>query len=154
MKTNQDSPAPGVAAVIRIDSPRFGALEVSADRIIEFPRGMPGFESLRRFFLFHPEGGDEPRYFVLQSIDDPSIAFHLADPALFGFDYEIMLPDDDAVAIGLTDPTDAVVAVILVRDGSTPLRANLNAPLIINTRTRRGLQHVLARAQPETEAPR
>lgn len=141
---------------MKIDSPRFGTLEIESERIIEFPRGLPGFDALQRFSLFHPEEGNaEPRYFILQSVDDPEVAFHLADPSYFGLDYEILLDDEDAAAIGLTDPNEAVVAVMLVRDESAeaPLRANLTAPLIINIRARRGLQHILARSprSPEKE---
>lgn len=129
----------------RVDSPRFGTLEVEPGKIIEFPRGLPGFEACRRFSLFHPEGG-EPKYFILQSIDDPEVAFHIADPARFGFSYEISLSDEDAALIGLADAAEAVVAVILTKpEASTPLSANLNAPLVINLASRRGLQHVFAR---------
>ena len=37
---------------MKIDSPRFGTLQVAPDRIIEFPCGIPGFEDLRRFPRF------------------------------------------------------------------------------------------------------
>ncbi len=139
---------------MRIDSPRFGSLEVSPDKIIEFPAGLPGFESLRRFSLFHPEG-QEPKYFILQSVDDPAMAFHIADPARFGCDYEIILSDAETELIGLTDPADAVVAVMLIKDESVqpPLRVGLNAPLVINVRNRRGLQHPLARRRGSAETP-
>jgi len=68
---------------MKIDSPRFGTLEITPESIVEFPAGLAGFESLRRFSLFHPEGGDG-NYFILQSVEDPAVAFHLADPARFG----------------------------------------------------------------------
>ena len=61
---------------MKIESPRFGTLEVEPSRIIEFPKGLVGFENCRRFSLFHAEGG-EPTYFILQSLDDPAIAFHM-----------------------------------------------------------------------------
>lgn len=129
---------------MKIDSPRFGTLEITPERIVEFPAGLAGFESLRRFSLFHPEGGDG-NFFILQSVEDPAVAFHLAAPARFGLAYEIELSDGEAALIGLDDPLDAVVAVMLIKDeaASAPLRASQSAPLIINTRSRRGLQFVL-----------
>ena len=130
---------------MHIESPRFGSLDIEPARIIEFPKGLAGFEQLHRFTLFHPEGED-PKYFFLQSVDDPAIAFNVADPARFGFAYEIVLDDAEAALLQLTDPAAAAVAVILLRDGdAAPLRANLDAPLIINTESRRGLQHVFAK---------
>lgn len=140
---------------MRIDSPRFGSLEIDPNRIIEFPAGLPGFESLRRFSVFHKEDSDEPNYYILQSVDDPAMAFHIADPARFGCDYEIVLSDAETELIGLTDPADAVVAVMLLKDENLqpPLRVGLNAPLVINVRTRRGLQHPLARRRGSPETP-
>jgi reactive intermediate/imine deaminase len=131
---------------MKIDSPRFGTLEIAPDRVVEFPAGLAGFETLKRFSLFHAEGG-EGNYFILQSVEDPTVAFHIADPARFGVAYEVELSDGEAALIGLEDPLDAAVAVMLIKDeaAGAPLRANQNAPLIINTRSRRGLQFVLAR---------
>jgi flagellar assembly factor FliW len=129
-----------------IDSPRFGKLEVAPDRVIEFPEGIPGFEDLHQFTLFHPEGGD-PKYFLLQSIEQPALAFPIADPGRFGFSYEIELSDAQTATLALEDPADVVVAVMLIKNedqGGEPLRANLNAPLVLNLKSRRGIQHVFA----------
>lgn len=130
---------------MKIESPRFGTLDVEPSKIIEFPRGLPGFEHCRRFTLFHPEGQD-PKYFILQSLDDAGVAFHIADPARFGFSYEIALSDDEVAEIQLTDPNTVAVTVMLSKtaDGA-PLSANLNAPLVINLASRRGFQHTFAR---------
>lgn len=133
---------------MNIEPSHAGALAVSADRIIEFPAGLPGFEAYRRFTLFHPESpeGGPPRYFILQSLDDETVAFNIADPELFGFNYEITLSDAEAAALDLADPSEAAVVVMLVKEsGSDELRANLKAPLVLNIRTRRGIQHVFAR---------
>lgn len=130
---------------MKIDSPRFGALEIAPDKVIDFPNGLLGFENVRRFSLFHPEGA-KVSYFILQSLDDPELAFNIADPALFGFDYEITLSDDEDAAIGLTNPDDAVVMVILAKDAENQeLRANFSAPLVLNLRSRKALQHVFSR---------
>lgn len=137
---------------MNIDSPHSGSLSVAPDRVIEFPDGLPGFESLRRFSLFLPESdaaGNAPKYFILQSLDDPAVAFNIADPALFGFNYEINLSDAEIAVLELADPSEAAVVVILVKNDGTggegELRANLKAPLVLNVRARRGIQHVFAR---------
>ncbi len=140
---------------MKIESPRFGTLVVESSQIIEFPRGLAGFEHCRRFSLFHPEGG-EPSYFILQSLDDPAIAFHIADPARFGFAYEIVVSDEESADLAIdaaersvaTSTAQLAVAVIVSKETpEQPLRANLNGPLIINLDTRRGLQHVFARLE-------
>lgn len=133
---------------MNIESPRFGTLTVDSDNIIEFPEGLAGFETCRRFTLFHPTDA-EPKFFILQSLDDAAIAFHIGDPAHFGFSFKIELSDAETALIKLTDPFDAAVVVILWKDAGensdARLHANMNAPLVINTRERLGLQHIFAR---------
>lgn len=136
---------------MNIDTPHSGTLEIAPDRIIEFPDGLAGFEDYRRYTLFHPEtkDGEVPRYFILQSLDDPLIAFNIADPSLFGFSYEIELSDKESATLDLADPAEAAVVVILVKDAlpgsdAGKVRANLKAPLVLNVRARRGIQHVFA----------
>lgn len=136
-------------SAMNIDNPHSGTIEVAPDRVIEFPNGLPGFEDLRRYTLFDPETGEGvPRYFILQSLEDPSVAFNIADPALFGFNYEINLSDEESASLDLADPSEAAVVVMLVADdsgaGMGNVRANLKAPLILNVRARRGIQHVFS----------
>lgn len=130
---------------MKIDSPRFGSIEIESDKLIEFPQGLPGFEAITRYTLLHPEG-ENPNFFILQAVDEPALAFHIADPKRFGFDYQISLTDAQVALLNLTNPADCAVAVMLTKeDASQPLRAHLNAPLIINLATRRGLQHSFAK---------
>lgn len=130
---------------MKIESPRFGTLEVDPSKIIEFPRGLLGFESCTRYTLLDPPN-DDTKYFILQSIDDPELAFYVSDPDRLGFSYEISLSDEDSALIGLSNPQDAVVAVVLSKpDPNGPMSANLHAPLVVNLATRRGVQHVFTR---------
>lgn len=135
---------------MRIDSPHFGALEIDAAKVIEFPKGLPGFEHCRRFTLFH-EDSAEPIVFTLQSLDEPDVALSIADPTRFGLHYELTLSDEDTSALRLGAPEEVAVAVVLhraadaVTAASSSISANLMAPLVINTRERRGLQQVIAR---------
>lgn len=128
---------------MNLDNTRFGAIKVDPDKLIEFPRGLPGFEDLHRFALLEPEHLDSgtPAYFILQSVDDAGIAFHISDPANFGFNYELELSDEDAALIRMSDPAKVAVVVILLNEGGG-VRANLKAPLVLNLDARLGVQHV------------
>ena len=133
----------------KISSTRYGDIEVADDKIIEFPLGLAGFEDLRRFAFLHPES-DQPKYYILQSMEDADVAFTIADPAVFGFSYEITLDDALNGVLAQADTPEAVaddaVLVILAKDNdSAPLRAVLKAPLILNLKTRRGVQHTFTR---------
>lgn len=138
---------------MNIDSPRFGSLEIEPSRILEFPEGLAGFEDCKRYTLFHPDA-EKPLYFILQSLDDPAVAFHIADPAQLGFSFDVDLTDEEIELLQLKNPADAAVVVILSKDelatggaanDGSKLKANLKAPLVLNLESRRGLQHVFGR---------
>ena len=135
---------------MKIKSPRFGTLMVNPSHVIEFPQGLIGLEHCRRFALFHPER-KKVGHFLLQSLEDPALAFHIGDPEQLGFAYQIVLSDEEAADLAIRGAERNVaksaarlaVAVILSKESpGQPVRANLNGPLVINLDTRRGLQHV------------
>lgn len=132
---------------MKIPSLRFGDLDVAEDRLITFPLGLPGFESCRRFAMVHPEQ-EAPRVFFLQSADQPEVAFSIAGPDQFGIHYQFALDDAEHALVGGGTPEDLAVMVILRRadaadGGDAPVRAILNAPLVINLNTRLGFQKAM-----------
>lgn len=136
---------------MKIESPVFGSVEVSEDKIIEFPAGLPGFESCKRFALAHEEG-TVANVLLLQSLDDPAIAFSLTAPESLGVNYEMELTDDEVALLSLTRPEDVLITVIVRKDDSQEgspatagMRANFMAPVVINVAARRGLQKVINR---------
>lgn len=133
---------------MKIESPRFGVFEVEDDKVITFPQGLPGFEECQRFVLVHPDTG-QPKVFYLQCADQVDVAFSISSPDQFGLHYQFSLTDAETETIGLTQPEDAVVMVILHRDENSggepgPVRAMLTSPIIINLATRRAIQKVIA----------
>jgi flagellar assembly factor FliW len=136
---------------MKIESHVFGSVEVSEDKVIEFPAGLPGFETSRRFALVHDQDSDAS-LFLLQSADDPDVVFSVTAPENLGVNYEFVLDDVEVAMLRLGKPEDALVAVIVRKDdgdGGSPatagLRANFMAPLVINFAARRGLQKVIDR---------
>ncbi|MFV0665232.1 flagellar assembly protein FliW [Denitromonas sp.] len=133
---------------MQIESAAFGSIDVQADQIIEFPAGLPGFEACKRFAFL--QTGEHGSVLQMQGVDEPSVVFSVTDPAALGVNYELTLSDADVAALGLTQPEDATVAVIVRQaavDAGSPadagLKANFMAPLVVNTATRRGIQKVL-----------
>ena len=130
---------------MKISSPVVGEVEVSPERVITFPAGLPGFEACRQFALLHAEENEAPRLFVLQSLDDTEVAFTVTTPDVFGLNYEFALSDTEVDDLQLTNPADAIVLLIVRRDADSPVHANVMAPLVINTATRRGLQKIIGK---------
>lgn len=120
---------------------RFGDVEVAEDRVITFPKGLLGFGGHTRFCLLEP--GEDACFFWLQSVDDASLAFVVADPSQFFPDYTVPIRPEQMSELGMERLDDAQVFVI-VNKVDQALTGNLQGPLVINTLNRVGEQFVLA----------
>lgn len=132
---------------MHIDSPAFGPIDVDADKIVDFPHGLPGFEQCQQFTFV--EDGDSGSVLQMQSVDDPAVVFSVTDPKTLGVNYEFALSDEEVSTLALKSAADAAVAVIVRKDtgngspADAGLKANFMAPLVINTAERRGIQKVM-----------
>lgn len=125
---------------MKIETSRFGALEIGQDRVIEFPIGILGFPGCRRWILL--QASQESAFFWLQSIDDPDLAFILVQPQVFFGDYQVRVQTEELRIVQLDDISNAEVFVICNRVGDR-VTANLQGPLIFNARTKQARQVVL-----------
>ncbi|WP_217126790.1 flagellar assembly protein FliW [Hydrogenophilus thiooxidans] len=136
---------------MKLTSPVLGEIEVDDSKVIHFPNGLAGLEHLKRFVLAHeePAQGEMPRVFILQSVDEPEIAFSLVVPESLGVRYELELSDAEVALLQATAPEEIVIAVIVRRDEAQPdshgLKANFMGPILINSNTRKAMQKVLDR---------
>lgn len=124
----------------------FGNIDIGPTAILAFPQALPGFPASRRFTLVHEPADGEPASFTLQSLDEPEVALQIVDPTVFGFHYELVLTPDERELLQADNTDDvAVMLALLRREGA--LSANLHAPILLNTKTKRGMQKVLPAAQ-------
>ena len=120
-------------AAVSFESSRFGTVEVDADAVIEFPRGLIGLGGAKYALV----GASEDDAIVwLHSVEDPDLAVPVADPWAFFPDYAVDLPDEEAERMGIENASQAKVLVV-VRVGPTPEEcfANLKAPILLAGRT-------------------
>ena len=132
---------------MQIHTTRFGTVDVPADELVTFEDGLPGFPGPRSMALLG--AGDMPggvpgvghhSLYWLQDAEDPDVAFLTIVPWSAYPDYDI---DIDVAG---SDPDDlCVLAIVTVRreDGAVKLTANLLAPVVIDSRTKRGHQAIL-----------
>jgi flagellar assembly factor FliW len=127
---------------MKIETTRFGTVEVAEDKIITMPNGLLGFQDKRSFCLFqHKE--DSP-FFWYQSTDDPSLAFVITSPFLFKPDYQVDAGSAiDALRWEGDNPLDCYVLVSIPKGMPEKMTANLIGPIIVNTERREAVQIVL-----------
>jgi len=132
--------------MLSIPTKYFGILSCREDAVFEFPRGLPAFEDERRFVLI--ELAENSPLVFLQSLTLPTLCF-LAFPILVvDREYRLGVPGEDLAALDL-DPKRQpalgdevlVLALVSLHDGFS-LTANLMAPVVLNLKTRRGLQAI------------
>ncbi len=134
---------------MKIKSTRFGEIEVEERDIITLVSPIIGFTRFEKFILIRHS--DEIPYILwLQSVEEPSLAFAVMDPFLIpDLEYEIEIPDEDVKDLGIESPSDiAVFTIISMPDGPESISINLKAPIIINLKTGRGKQIIVARDYP------
>lgn len=127
---------------IEIETKTMGLVEVDADKIIDFPRGLFGFENRHRYALVEAE----LRPFIwMQSLDEKALSFLLIDPFTVADGYEIDVDDKALLEIGVDNPADVVVySIVTVPLDGGPVTANLQGPVIINRKNRSALQVILS----------
>lgn len=123
---------------MKINTTRFGEMEIEEEKIIDFPLGIPGFAELNKFVLIDYKGPIK----WLHSVDDPDVAFIVTDPFVIFSDYVFKLGDEEERFLELKGPEDLVVLVILAVSDDT-LTANLKAPIILNASRLRAAQFML-----------
>ena len=112
-----------------IASSRFGAFEITAEDVIEFPVGLIGLGGLR-YALLDRNPGSGFRW--LHSLEDPDLALPIVDPRRFFQPFALQLSGEDRERIGAPDPASAQVYVT-VRTAPDPadVLVNLRAPLVV-----------------------
>jgi flagellar assembly factor FliW len=121
---------------------RFGTVDIDPHEVVEFERGLFGFESVHRYVLLSISERSPIK--LLQAVDRPEVAFAVMEPFLICPDYDLPLAGEDAANIGWWQDAEVLVYVILgMSDPPSAMTANLKGPIVINRRLRRGLQVVL-----------
>lgn len=137
----RDSPHPG-GSYVKINTTRFGELEVEKKDIITFNEGLLGFEKLKKFFIVDP--GDQTLILWFQSTEDPATAFPIIEPKIFKPDYIVKLLPAELNSLNLESINEASVYTILtIPKTVTEMSANLKAPIVINNKTKAARQIVL-----------
>lgn len=135
---------------VKINTTRFGELEVNKDDILTFNEGILGFENLKKFFIVDP--GDQTLILWFQSSDDPATAFPIIEPKIFKPDYIVKLMPSELNSLGLESVNESSVYTILtIPKDITLMSANLKAPIIINNKQKLARQVVLQNSKLEVK---
>lgn len=135
---------------MKVQTSRFGEIEVNESDVISLPEGLIGFPELTRYVLLDHDT-DSP-FKWLQSIDDGAMAFVVMSPLTFRPDYTVEVSEEEISVLTLSNPEDAVISVIVtIPVDPKKMSANLKAPLIFNLKNRLGKQVIVKDPQYQTK---
>lgn len=127
---------------IEVNTKTMGKIMVDTDKIINFPAGLFGFEDYHKYALIEAEY----RPFIwMQSLEEKNLAFLLIDPFTVADGYEIDVDDKTLLEIGVVSPADVVVySIVTVPGDGGPVTANLQGPVVINSKNNSAIQAILS----------
>jgi flagellar assembly factor FliW len=138
----------------RCQTKYFGELEYGSEAVVRFRAGLPGFENEKEFILI--DWPDLKPMVFLQSPTAPELCFPTLPILTLAPDYQLTMAKADRTALGLKHQPVigrdvACLAIVNVRELVTV--ANLLAPVVIELKTRRAVQAVVAGSGYSHEQP-
>lgn len=127
--------------MIKVNTTRFGEISIPEEKVITFKDGIPGFPESKKFFIL--DHRNTPLKW-LQSIDEPELAFLIAESSFIDPNYQISLDKSVVDYLEVNSQEDVIVFLILrVEDGKVVV--NYNGPLVFNANKMLGAQVIIDR---------
>lgn len=117
---------------MKINTVRFGEIEIEKERIFKFALPIIGFDQLKDFIIL--DINKDSFFKWLQSVEDPALAFPIVSVFSMNIDYSIDLPDNVVETLKI----ESVESLLVMNIASIPQEnpqgttINLLAPLIFN----------------------
>ncbi|MDD3777499.1 MAG: flagellar assembly protein FliW [Actinomycetota bacterium] len=126
---------------MKINTTRFGEIEVHRDKVITLLEGVIGFEQHKEFILLD-FAQDSPLKW-LQSIDDPSLAFVVCDPWHFFEDYKPNITKEQKKGLESGKNEIIFLTIATVPADISKVSLNLLSPIIVSLDKMLGKQIIL-----------
>lgn len=135
----------------KVNTLRFGEIEIDEEKIVHFEDGIPAFEDEHEFVIIPYD--DESPYVFLQSLTTPDLAFLMTMPFVFFPEYEFELDDETQAKLGIEEQEEMLIYSLLTIPGGkvSEMTANLMAPVIVNTSNMQARQLVLDKSRYTTK---
>lgn len=117
---------------MKLNTEQFGEIEINPNEIIEFPAGILGFEELRQYVILEFE---DSVFQFLQSVEEPWLSFIIMKPELMRPDYQVSIEEKYVKELEFQDASEGRVYVIItISEKISDMTANLQAPLVVNSK--------------------
>ncbi|MCR5356867.1 MAG: flagellar assembly protein FliW [Lachnospiraceae bacterium] len=140
---------------MEVSTKLFGKINVSDDKIIDFPEGILGFPELKKFTLMYDnEKNTAGGMNFLVSLDEPAFAMPVVPALVVQDGYSPKFNEDIEATIGkLTEDNALVLVTMTIPADVTKMSVNLNAPIVINADAKKGIQSVVENEDYDVKCP-
>ena len=127
---------------VKVKTRPHGEIEVEEKQIIDFPEGILGFDYVKKFVIL--DSTEKSPFKWMQAFSEPELAFIIIRPIDFLIQYELVISQSDLEAVQAETPEELLVFCIVTIPADNPggMTANLQGPIIINSRKRIGKQAI------------
>lgn len=129
---------------MKINTLRFGEVEIEDARIFNFEMPIIGFNELRKFVILDLNKDNFFKW--LQSVEDPALAFPIVSVFSMDVDYTFDLSDEAVEKLKINNVEDILVMNIasIPQDNPQGTTINLLAPIIFNLKENTAGQIILS----------
>lgn len=147
---------PKDSSSIRLNSTRFGELNIESEFIWHFPKGLAGLKNCNHFALINADQSSGTIFMWLHSIDRPDLAIPVMNPLAVFSDYTIRQDEPGIMGLELNEADGDIQVLVMVtvpHGDPQGITANLAAPLILQTGTKNGWQVILEKGPYKVAQP-
>lgn len=126
---------------MKLKTKNFGEIEIDEKEIVKFEEGIPGFENQKKWVLL---ADDEIPVQWLQAIEE-DIVLPIINPFGIKEDYAFEIPQKIVLDLKIEKQEDLwIFSVVTIPEDIKGIRANLQAPIVINIKEKLGKQLILS----------
>ena len=128
---------------MKIQTDYYGEVEYDQEDLVTISGGFFGFSELT-YYLPICLSEDEGSLLLMQSTEQPDIAFVVINPAFLSPDYSPILSQEELACLDVSDSGElSYYALCVIRNNYLENTVNMKCPLAINPETRKGKQVIL-----------
>lgn len=126
---------------MKIETKKFGILDIDETSVIHFPKGLIGFENCHRFALIKNEDFDP--FCWLVSLDEKELSLPILNPNLVNPDFDTALSKNLMDHRFIRNGFNNVFCVVNIDGKLGRFTINLKSPILVNFEEQMGKQFIL-----------
>ncbi len=140
--------------MLKLKTKDYGTLEYEKEDLIHFSDGLFGFQELHDYLPLSLDAAEDNPILILQSVENPYIAFVVIDPFSLDPDYRPEVSPEELSYLG-ADGSDKLTfyVICVLRDNYLESTVNMKCPLVMNPATRQAMQVILSGGQYQYRHP-